>query len=199
MVRLLVTGTPGVGKTTIAMELSRTYGIPMVNINEVLKPVLKWDAELMTNYITDENRARILVRDYLRSFNSYIIDTVAVNLFDESLIDWCIVLRLNPLYLMDRLSRRGWSRCKVVENVLAEVVGSSISMAINVFGVDRVIEVDTTGMSVHEVVNSIINYISSGRAIVGVVDWLDFLDTGTIISLDQELSKCLSILNDQYT
>lgn len=192
MVRLLVTGTPGVGKTTIATGLARIYGAAIVGLDEIITPVLKWDPELQTYHVTNENEARKLITERLKTLNSYIIDTVAVNLIDASLIDWCIVLRLEPTQLMDRLTRRNWPHCKVVENVLAEIVGSSLVMAINMFGRDMVIEVDTTNKNVDEVVNYITNRIAYGRPAVGVVDWLDDVDTNLLISLSKELDMCLS-------
>jgi adenylate kinase len=192
MVRLLVTGTPGVGKTTIATGLARIYGATIVGLDEIITPVLKWDPKLQTYHVTNENEARKLITERLKTLNSYIIDTVAVNLIDASLIDWCVVLRLEPTQLMDRLTRRNWPHCKVVENVLAEIVGSSLVMAINMFGRDRVIEVDTTNKNVDEVINYITNRIAYGRPAVGIVDWLDDVDTDILINLSKELDTCLS-------
>ncbi|MFP3236884.1 MAG: AAA family ATPase [Vulcanisaeta sp.] len=192
MVRLLVTGTPGVGKTTIATGLARIYGATIVGLDEIITPVLKWDPKLQTYHVTNENEARKLITERLKTLNSYIIDTVAVNLIDASLIDWCVVLRLEPTQLMDRLTRRNWPHCKVVENVLAEIVGSSLVMAINTFGRDRVIEVDTTNKNVDEVINYITNRIAYGRPAVGIVDWLDDVDTDILINLSKELDTCLS-------
>ncbi|MDT7863747.1 MAG: AAA family ATPase [Vulcanisaeta sp.] len=192
MVRLLVTGTPGVGKTTIATGLARIYGATIVGLDEIITPVLKWDPKLQTYHVTNENEARKLITERLKTLNSYIIDTVAVNLIDASLIDWCVVLRLEPTQLMDRLTRRNWPHCKVVENVLAEIVGSSLVMAINMFGRDRVIEVDTTNKNVDEVINYITNRIAYGRPAVGIVDWLDDVDTDILINLSKELDACLS-------
>ena len=190
MVRLLITGSPGVGKTTVALELSKVFNVMLIDINKVIKPLLKWDPSLFTNYVTDEKKARELVTSKLSGLDSYIIDTVAINLIDRELIDWCIVLRLNPVELMRRLLSRNWPRCKVVENVLAEVVGSSLSMAIDLFGKDRVIEVDTTNRGVQDIVKYIISHVSSGNGVVGVVDWLDVLDTDFLISLSRELDEC---------
>ncbi len=192
MVRLVITGTPGVGKTTVAMELSKTYNAPVVDINEIIRPVLKWDPELQTNFVINEVKARELISENLGGVGSYIIDTIAINLIDKSLIDWCIVLRLDPRQVMNRLLRRNWPRCKIIENVLAEVVGSSLSLAIDVFGRDRVIEVDTTNKGIHEVVNHIVNRLTVGLPIIGIVDWLDKLDTDLVLSLSKELDECLT-------
>ncbi|BDR91014.1 adenylate kinase family protein [Vulcanisaeta souniana] len=192
MVRLVVTGTPGVGKTTVAIELSKAYDAPVVDINEIIRPVLKWDPELQTSLVIDEVKARELIREDLGGAGSYIIDTVAINLIDKSLIDWCIVLRLDPRQVMDRLLKRNWPRCKIVENVLAEVVGSPLNLAIDVFGRDRVIEVDTTNKDAHEVANHIVNQLTVGVPVIGVVDWLDTLDTDFILNLSRELDDCLA-------
>ncbi|WP_243666525.1 AAA family ATPase [Vulcanisaeta sp. JCM 16159] len=43
MVRLLITGSPGVGKTTVATELSRIFNTALIDVNEVIRPLLKWD------------------------------------------------------------------------------------------------------------------------------------------------------------
>lgn len=192
MVRLLVTGSPGgVGKTTVAVELSKVFNAVLVDINEVIKPpLLKWDPKLLTNYVIDEGKARELIARKLSGLQSYIIDTVAINLIDRSLIDWCIVLRLNPTELMRRLLMRNWPRCKVVENVLAEVVSSSLSMAIDLFGRDKVIEVDATGRDVQDIVKYIVNHVLSGNSVIGVVDWLDVLDTDFLIGLSKEMDGC---------
>ncbi|MGC8606539.1 MAG: adenylate kinase family protein [Vulcanisaeta sp.] len=192
MVRLLVTGSPGVGKTTIAIELSKIYNAPLIDVDEVIKPLLRWDDRLQTNYIIDETKARDLIMRKLSNLELFIIDTTAVNLIDRSLVDWCIVLRLNPIQLMQRLLMRGWPRCKVIENVLAEIVGSSLSMAIDTFGKDRIIEVDTTNKGVGEVVRYIVDHVSNGIPNVGVVDWFDTLNTDLLISLSEEMDKCLT-------
>ncbi|WP_243668411.1 kinase [Vulcanisaeta sp. JCM 16161] len=150
------------------------------------------DPGLLTNYVTDEEKARELIKRKLSGLGSYIIDTVAINLIDGSLIDWCIVLRLNPMELMRRLLMRNWPRCKVVENVLAEVVGSSLSMAIDLFGKDKIIEVDTTGKGIKDIIKYIINHVLSGNNVVGVVDWLDVLDTDFLVGLSREMDECLT-------
>lgn len=190
MVRILITGSPGVGKTTIAVELSKIFHAALIDINGLIKPLLRWDPALSTNYVIDEEEARELITRKLSGLSSYIIDTVAVNLVNGELIDWCIVLRLNPIELMRRLSLRNWPRCKVIENVLSEVVGSSLSMAIEAFGRDRVIEVDTTGRGVQDITKYIVDHVLSGDATVGVVDWLEVLDTDFLINLSREMDEC---------
>ncbi len=81
MVRLLITGSPGVGKTTVAVELSKVFNTVLVDINDVIKPpLLRWDPKLLTNYVIDEGKARELIAKKLSGLQSYIIDTVAINL-----------------------------------------------------------------------------------------------------------------------
>ena len=188
-----MTGTPGVGKTTIALELSRIYGATLIRLDELITPTLKWDPELQTYIVTNEDYARRLIMERLSSINSqYVIDTVAVNLIDPSLVDWCIVLRLEPTQLMRRLVARGWPHCKIVENILAEVVGSSLIMAINAFGEDKIIEVDVTNKDVELIIKYIVDKLREGKSIVGVVDWLSTVDTEFLVNLSKEVSKCVT-------
>ncbi len=188
-----MTGTPGVGKTTIALELSRIYGAALIKLDELITPTLKWDPELQTYIITNEDYARRLIMERLSSIHSqYVIDTIAVNLIDPSLVDWCIVLRLEPTQLMRRLIARGWRYCKIVENVLAEVVGSSLTMAINTFGEDKIIEVDTTNKDVESIVKYIVDKLREGRPIIGVVDWLNTVDTEFLVNLSKEIDNCIT-------
>ncbi|WP_243668409.1 AAA family ATPase [Vulcanisaeta sp. JCM 16161] len=42
MVRLLITGSPGVGKTTVAMELSKALNAVLIDINDIIRPLLRW-------------------------------------------------------------------------------------------------------------------------------------------------------------
>ncbi|WP_243679126.1 hypothetical protein [Vulcanisaeta distributa] len=67
-----------------------------------------------------------------------------------------------------------------------------MSMAIDLFGKDRVIEVDTTGKDVQDIVKYIINHVLSGNGVIGVVDWLDALDTDFLIGLSKEMDECVA-------
>lgn len=189
--RLLITGTPGTGKTTLAHGLSAVLGIPIVKVEEFISDYLKWDPELNTNYIIDAEGASKKLNKKLSELNSYIVDTVALDLIDASLIDWCIVLRLDPKVLLNRLMQRGWPWCKVVENVFSEILGVSLSSCISKFSYERVIEVNTTGKSPEQLMEDILMMLSYGKPIINVVDWLEMLDTEFLLKIEGELDSCL--------
>ena len=57
---VLVTGTPGTGKSTMARELATQTGLRLVDVGEIVKEKhlhQGWDEELQS-YILDEDRVR---------------------------------------------------------------------------------------------------------------------------------------------
>ncbi|WP_069806706.1 AAA family ATPase [Vulcanisaeta thermophila] len=188
--RLVITGTPGVGKTTLASELSKALGLPIVKVEDLIHDYLQWDPTLLTNRIVNVEEAYEELNRRLREMGSYIVDTVAVDLIDPSLIDWCVVLRLDPRELLRRLLGRGWPWCKVVENVFSEVIGVLASACLSAVGPNHVIEVNTTGKDVAQVVNEVLSAIAHAKPLVNSVDWLELLDTDFLLNMEGELDKC---------
>jgi len=189
--RILVTGTPGVGKTTVAKLMANRLGIPYIDINAAILASGRATRihELDTNIIDPEEAASYLSL-LLKDRRDYVGDTVAVNVVPKDLVDWVIVLRTHPNVIMSRLRLRGWAPCKVAENTLAELVGSSLAMALGHFGLERIIEVDSTNREPHDVVDTIIDLLNSGRPVVGSVDWLESVDTDFLSDLERILSLC---------
>ena len=99
MVLIAITGTPGVGKTSVSAELRRR-GYEVVDANEHLRA---------HGLLTEKD----VPRD---TFN------VDMEAFNDSLEEYIIVLRCRPSVLAERLRKRGYSEAKVRENVQAEVL-----------------------------------------------------------------------------
>ncbi len=190
MTRILITGTPGVGKTFIASKIGERLGLEVLNLIDIVKPACEWDDALKTHVVKDVENAMRLIREFLKGKTSFVLETIAVNIVDPDLIDLCIVLRLDPRILLERLKGRGWPWCKIVENVLAETVGSVLSMAIRQFGEGKIVEIDVTGRDVNDLVDEILKAISRGGGIIGVVDWLSIVDEGFLVWLSEETSRC---------
>ncbi len=185
--RLVVTGTPGTGKTTIASRLAEMLNLRYVNLNrELVKSgACRYNPEIFSYEVIDVEHAEKLVREILLENDNSVFDTLLVELIDPSLIDWVIVLRLNPYILYRRLrEERGWRGRKLCENVLAEILDYSLVKAIESVGEDKVIEVDTTGKSVEEVIREILEKMSSCSPSHGVVDWLSVVDPEFLLKLD---------------
>ncbi|MDI3476195.1 MAG: adenylate kinase [Thermococcaceae archaeon] len=167
---IAVTGTPGVGKTTVSKLLAEKLGYEYVNLREYAlgKGIgeMKGDElevevdELAYNFEKDFKGKNVVVDGHLSHFlNS----------------DLVIVLRANPKLIAERLKERGYSREKLGENVEAELVDVILVEALEEN--ENVIEVDTTGKTPEEVVEEILNLIQKGvRRRVGIVDWSEVYD-----------------------
>ena len=114
MVLIAITGTPGVGKTSVSAELRRR-GYLVVDANEHLRA---------HGLLTEKDVPRDTFNVDMEAFNSgkdgvVFIDSHLSHGTDCSRI---IVLRCRPSVLAERLRKRGYSEAKVRENVQAEVL-----------------------------------------------------------------------------
>ncbi|MGD2251113.1 MAG: adenylate kinase family protein [Candidatus Methanofastidiosia archaeon] len=112
--RIAITGTPGVGKTTTAQELSEYLGFTHVNVSEV--------ASDMGAVITKEGDTSVVNIDILKEkldMDDIIIDSHFAEVFE---VDFVFVLRCEPKVLYKRLEERGYSKEKIKENVMAEIL-----------------------------------------------------------------------------
>jgi len=153
---LLVTGTPGTGKTTISRRLARLLNA------DYLDPTTRLTCEGL-NYTYDENRGtRIVSLPRLRSsLNSFargaarglVLDShVCLEIGPSPRLVRAIVLRCNPAVLERRLRQKHWSERKTRENVLAEILDICLWDSVKNYGWERTSEIDTTNKRPAEVV-----------------------------------------------
>ncbi len=162
---IAVTGTPGVGKTTLSKLLARELGYEYVSIKEFALDKGIGEKAGDELEIDVEELARIASKEF-RGRN-VVIDGHLSHLVPSDLV---IVLRLHPRLVAERLKLRGYPPEKLAENVEAELIDIILVEAIEEN--ENVIEVDTTGKTPKEVLDEVLSLIKSGitrRA--GVVDW----------------------------
>ncbi|KAI4290948.1 adenylate kinase [Pancytospora philotis] len=120
--RILVTGTPGTGKTTFSAELAEALGIKHVDITAHIKQYKlyeKHDAHFDT-YIFDENTVAKHLRGFLKDVGSFIIDTHSPSVAACFEFDFIFQLRCGSEILYDRLAQRKYSSAKIQENMDCE-------------------------------------------------------------------------------
>ncbi|MCK9152449.1 adenylate kinase family protein [Methanobacterium alcaliphilum] len=173
---IFITGTPGVGKTTIASCLKDKISSELVKINEFA------DEKGLFLGKDREKGYNIIDLDKLSEETEKLINQIPNNIILEGHLshfcskpDIVIVLRLQPAILESRLMEREYSSSKVNENLEAEALGICASEAYQIHG-DIVQEIDTSNLTVEEVLDITIQIIKGKKRFkVGNVDFLDWV------------------------
>ncbi|CAN6165924.1 unnamed protein product [Urochloa humidicola] len=114
---VLVTGTPGTGKTTTCSLLAEAAGLRHVNIGDLVREKSLhdgWDDELECHVINED-----LVCDELEDRmeeGGILVDYHGCDFFPERWFDLVVVLQTDNSILHDRLTRRGYTGSKLSNN-----------------------------------------------------------------------------------
>jgi adenylate kinase len=122
---IVLTGTPGVGKTYLARRVCKKLGWNHLEINKLVKReglYIGYDKKLKS-WIVDERKIISYVKKVVRGTDNIIIDSHLAHILPRSLVDKVIVLRCEPRVLEKRLKKRRYSKEKIRQNVESELIG----------------------------------------------------------------------------
>lgn len=180
---ILVTGTPCVGKTTVARLLSLRLNAAYVNLTDLAikeNLILSRDSKRNSLIVNEEGMKSKLVEIIKRcGEKSIIIDGhYAPSIVPDRLVTHVFVLRRDPVELRRFMEEAGFSQRKLWENLASEILDVCLVEAINAQGRDKVCEVDVSGKTAEEIVSEIQQILEgSKKCRVGVVDWLGKLES----------------------
>ena len=180
---ILVTGTPCVGKTSVARLLASKLDALYVNLTElaVRENLISGKDEERDSIIVDENRMRRKIREIIEGCdqNDIVIDGhYSVSVVPKKFVTYVFVLRRDPVELRKFMEQCGFSGRKLWENLASEILDVCLVDALNVHGKEKVCELDVTGKSVEEVISEILDVLGGHKGCqVGVVDWLGKLES----------------------
>lgn len=173
-----LTGTPGVGKSSVAKILKKRYNvIDLVELAMEKGFLLGYD-ESRGSYIIDIDRLKDNLRREIKGEKVYILDGHISHLVEFS--DMVIVLRCRPDLLRERLTRKGWKEEKIKENVDAEILDVILVEAVDIHGTRNVLEIDTSDKSIEQIAETVEGLIE-GRIDqeiyrVGNIDWTSYVE-----------------------
>ncbi|EPQ63887.1 Bgt-5350 [Blumeria graminis f. sp. tritici] len=134
---IIITGTPGVGKTNHCEILSRETGLKHISINDIVKERDCHEGydENFQSWIVDEDKLLDSIEDEVKQ-GGCIIDWHACELFPKSWIDLVIVLRVDSTLL-------NYPEAKLQENLDVEIMEVLLQEARDAYDEEIIIELSS--------------------------------------------------------
>ena len=179
---VLITGTPGVGKTTVANKLARLLKAECIGVTELVKTenlVAKVDDDRQT-LVADTEKVLKRIEQILDETHGLVIveGHYAVDVVPANEVETVFVLRRDPRELEKVLQERGYKENKVNENLSAEILDSCLWDAVSGVGSDLVCEVNVSNRTVDDIVDEILLVLNDELPrVVGMIDWLATLES----------------------
>lgn len=177
---IIVTGTPGTGKTTFAKALAKSIGASYVNVTQHVSKHKLYrgvDRERRTK-IMDVPKTRASLKRELRTMHTLsVIDThIPEEIISRGMVRQVFVLRCHPKILEDRLRSKRWKASKIRENVLSELIDSCLSAGVKHFGWRKVVQIDTSRRNLRGCLVSAKRSISGEPTKRIKIDWISKLE-----------------------
>jgi adenylate kinase len=178
---ILITGTPGTGKTTTAKQLAAKLDAQYINLTDYAKTydLTSGEDKQRKTIIINEEKMRTKLTQTINNTDktNIIIDGhYASAVTPTDLVTKVFVLRRNPKELKQFMEKCGFEGAKLWENLSAEILDVCLIEAVQTQP-GKVCELDVTGKTVEEVVNDILDVLENGKKCYsGIVDWLGMLE-----------------------
>ncbi len=179
---VVVTGTPGVGKTVISSILASKLNASHIDLGELVKRKKLWSSEDKTRrtLIADMPKLSKRVQEMIaHSERDVVLDGhYAVDVVPAQNVHIVFVLRRELDELKRAMEKRGFEGKKLKENLAAEVLDVCLYNAVKVCGVENVCEINVSGRKADDVVDEVVEVLEGKKACaVGMVDWLGKLES----------------------
>lgn len=173
LVFIVVTGTPGTGKTVFSEALAREIGFTHIDVGKLClerNMTLGFDDERQT-YIVDMAKLRRAIEEF-KSGDVILDGHIAHLIAPSKYVRMAFVLRCHPKVLVMRLKAKGYPPKKIHENVMAEILDVCLVEALEVYK-GKLCELDSTDKSVEQLVSEALAfYRGEAKPKTGIVDWI---------------------------
>ena len=164
---IVISGTPGTGKTSVAKLLSRKMHAKLITTGYLVKKYK------IRSSLDRKRKTKIIDTKKLSDATKNEAGKYKVAIFEGHLAhftsgDLTVILRTNPKELEKRLRKKRWGQKKIRENVEAEAMGIISNEA------GKSLEIDTTGKTPENIATLILkllNNYSLRKRYAGKIDW----------------------------
>lgn len=121
---VIVTGTPGTGKTYIAKAVAKAFSLKYIDVKKVIirdKLSEGYDKKRKTKIIDTTKLSKSLVSMIKKSDKGIVIDSHMSHFIPSKHVDLCIVTKCDLKELNKRLKKRGYHKSKTRENLDSEI------------------------------------------------------------------------------
>ncbi|AJF61343.1 TPA: AAA family ATPase [Candidatus Woesearchaeota archaeon] len=123
MTVIIVTGTPGTGKTTIARKIAGEKNLKYIDVNKLIEEQHLYDALDFDrdSKIVDTGKLNRALIKIIKEEKDVVIDSHLSHYLPKKYVDKCIVTKSSLEELKKRLKKRGYKEGKIRENLDAEI------------------------------------------------------------------------------
>ncbi len=132
MKAIIVTGTPGTGKTTLSLALCKVLKLEYIDVARLIKEqelAEGYDRKRKCSIVDTKKLNRTLVKLISKSKKAPVIDSHMSHYLPKKYVSLCIVCTCKLKELRRRLEKKGYSQSKVRENLDCEIFETSLTEA----------------------------------------------------------------------
>lgn len=166
--KIVITGIPGSGKSTVASLLSDKLQIELIGLKEFINENNLYTFEGKQKTVDIKKLERALLKE-LKDKKDYIVESHLACEFKIP-ADYVVVLRTNPKVLKQRLQQRRYRKKKLEENLMAEMLDYCSQKVDQVYRLEA-LELDTSREKPEASARRLIKAIKEKRKRLDKIDY----------------------------